>query len=48
LIDGGESPRSIKNLLNNAIYNEVMNIDIDASILEGKAVPLTDNDDFTG
>ena len=32
LIDGGESPRTIKNLLNNAIYNEVMNLDIDTSI----------------
>ena len=42
MIDAGESPRNIKNLLNDAIYKEVMNIDIDSLIYDDNGVPLID------
>jgi len=49
LIDAGETPRNIKNLLNDAIYKEVMNIDVDSLIWDDNGVPLVDGlgDDYT-
>ena len=49
MIDAGETPRNIKNLLNDAIYKEVMNIDVDSLIWDDNGVPLVDGlgDDYT-